>query len=170
MTAADAIRAAYQAGKSKRQTARELGINTRDLTDLAAEAGIHWRSRPGRPGAMPTSIGRYRARVAEIEAAHRQPIRTVLLTLADQGHSLVSAAKALDLPREYLRRHLAEHGVVWPGRAEALAHVRDKWHTAERERAYLLDLLKRINAKLSFGDLPSDLLAEIDNTLENHRG
>ena len=166
MTAAEAIHAAYQAGKSKRQTARELGISTRDLTELAAEAGIHWRST--RPGRMPTSIGRMRARVAELEVAHRQPLAVILHRMADDGHSALSAATELGLHRGYLERQSAQCGVVWPGRAEAVEHLRNKWHTANRERDYLLDLLKRINAKLSFGDLPGDLLTELDNTLETY--
>ena len=163
MTAADAIRAAYQAGKSKRQTARELGISTRDLTELATEAGIHW---PPRPGRMPGSIGRTRERTAKLEVAHRQPLAVILARMADDGHSALSAATALGLHRGYLERQAEQCGVVWLGRAEALAHLRDKWHTANRQNAYLLDLLKRINAKLSFGDLPSDMLTELDNTLE----
>lgn len=166
MTAADAIRAAYQAGKSKRQTARELGINTRDLTELAAEAGIHWRST--RPGRMPTSIGRLRARVAELEVAHRQPLAVILHRMADDGHSALSAATTLDLHRGYLERQSALFGVIWPGRTEAVEHLRNKLHTANRQNAYLLDLLKRINAKLTWGDLPGDLLTELDNTLETH--
>ena len=165
MTAADAIRAAYQAGKSKRQTARELGINTRDLTDLAAEAGIHWPTRPGR---MPGSIGRTRERTAELEAAHRQPLAITLARMADDGHSALSAATALDLHRGYLERRAAEAGVVWFGRAEAIEHLRNKWHTANCQRDYLLDLLKRIGASVSWGDLPGDLLTELDNTLETY--
>ena len=166
MTAAEAIRAAYQAGKSKRQTARELGISTRDLTDLAAEAGIHWRS--SRPGRMPTSIGRMRARVAELEVAHRQPLAVILHRMADDGHSALSAATALGLHRGYLERQSEQCGVVWLGRAEALAHLRNKWHTANHQNAYLLDLLKRIGASVTWGDLPGDLLTELDNTLETY--
>lgn len=136
MTAADAIRAAYQAGKSKRQTARELGINTRDLTEL--------------------------------EVAHRQPLCAILHRMANDGHSALSAATALDLHRGYLERQSALCGVVWPGRTEAVEHLRTKLHTVNRERDYLLDLLKRVNAKLSWGDLPGDLLTELDNTLETY--
>lgn len=163
MTAADAIRAAYQAGKSKRQTARELGISTRDLTDLAAEAGIHWPTRPGR---MPGSIGRTRDRTAELEAAHRQPLAVILARMADDGHSALSAATALGLHRGYLERQAEQCGVVWLGRAEALAHLRNKWHTANRQRDYLLDLLKRINLEAQPGDFPTALLREIERTLE----
>ena len=163
MTAADAIRAAYQAGKSKRQTARELGISTRDLTDLAAEAGIHWRTRPGR---MPGSIGRTRERTAELEAAHRQPLAITLARMADDGHSALSAATALGLHRGYLERRAAEAGMTWMGRAEAIEHLRNKWHTANRQNAYLLDLLKRINLEAQPGDFPTVLLHEIERTLE----
>ena len=164
MTAADAIRAAYQAGKSKRHTARELGISTRDLTELAAEAGIHWRST--RPGRMPTSIGRLRTRVAELEAAHRQPLAVILARMADDGHSALSAATALGLHRGYLERQAEQCGVVWLGRAEAIEHLRDKWHTANRQNAYLLDLLKRINLEAQPGDFPTVLIREIERTLE----
>ena len=86
--------------------------------------------------------------------------------MADDGHSALSAATALGLHRGYLERQAEQCGVVWLGRAEAIEHLRDKWHTANRQRDYLLDLLKRINAKLSFGDLPGDLLTELDNALE----
>ncbi len=164
MTAAEAIRAAYNAGKSKRQTARELGINTRDLTELAAEAGIHWRST--RPGRMPTSIGRLRARVAELEVAHRQPLCAILHRMADDGHSALSAATALELHRGYLERQSALCGVVWPGRTEAVEHLRNKLHTANRQNAYLLDLLKRINLEAQPGDFPTTLIREIERTLE----
>lgn len=164
MTAAEAIRAAYHAGKSKRQTARELGINTRDLTELAAEAGIHWRST--RPGRMPTSIGRLRARVAELEVAHRQPLCAILHRMADDGHSALSAATALDLHRGYLERQSAQCGVVWPGRTEAVEHLRNKLHTANRQNAYMLDLLKRINLEAQPGDFPTALIREIERTLE----
>ena len=163
MTAADAIRAAYQAGKSKRQTARELGISTRDLTDMAAEAGIHWPTRPGR---MPGSIGRTHERTADLEVAHRQPLAVILARMADDGHSALSAATALGLHRGYLERQAEQCGVVWLGRAEALAHLRNKWHTANRQNAYLLDLLKRINLEAQPGDFPTVLLHEIERTLE----
>ena len=163
MTAADAIRTAYQAGKSKRQTARELGISTRDLTELAAEAGIHWPTRPGR---MPGSIGRTRERTAELEVAHRQPLAVILARMADDGHSALSAATELGLHRGYVERQAEQCGVVWLGRAEALAHLRNKWHTANRQNAYLLDLLKRINLEAQPGDFHTVLLHEIERTLE----
>ena len=55
---------------------------------------------------------------------------------------------------------------MWLGRAEALAHLRNKWHTANRQNAYLLDLLKRINLEAQPGDFPTVLLHEIERTLE----